>query len=318
MRALLLPVATVLALAGALLLGTSENDAYAKGTAIGFTPDAGPAHEEVMVSGGSWPENTEVRLFAAFSPLTVGGYPRAEEFVGPFEIVRSDTEGRWDALFVPDTIVGLSLPREPGYLIVRAESDDLPLYLEAANSNHFVLTVDGQRPPGSGAIDVAFTMAEGGSADLAVWGYRSVGRTDFTSSYGLVPISFEPTIPSVGDGEYEIVIVTNGGHEPIGPNTVDVTGARLCLNPSCHPSAPIIEVHSAYRVTVQNAEVVEANIVLGSLPDPLVPPQDPEIKPLLVSAPEDDGRAGLIAGASVLLAVLLAGAATLGYRRVTR
>ena len=53
MRLLLLAAAMAMAVIGVLLPGAAENVAQAKGTAIGFTPDAGPAHEEVMVSGGS-------------------------------------------------------------------------------------------------------------------------------------------------------------------------------------------------------------------------------------------------------------------------
>ena len=315
MRSLLFAAVLTMAVIGALGLSVSEKAAYAKGTAIGFTPDAGPAHEEVMVSGGSWPENTEVRLFAAFSPTMEGSYPHADEFVGPFEVVRSDIEGRWEALITPDTIAGLDLPGEPGYLIVRAESDDLPLYLEGANSNHFVLTVDGQRPVGSGEIEVSLFMAEGEYADLALWGWRRAGGSQFTTPYGLVPVPFEPTIASLRDGEYEIVAVTNGGHEPIGPNTVDVSGARLCLNPACG-DAPIVQVHSAFRVTVENAEIVEAHIVLGQLPDQTASQPEPRVDPLVATAPpSEDGRTALIAGASVLLAVLVVGATAVGFRR---
>ena len=318
MRSLLLAAVLAMAVIGALGLSVSEEVAYAKGTAIGFTPDAGPAHEEVMVSGGSWPENTEVRLFAAFSPTMEGSYPHADEFVGPFEVVRSDIEGRWEALITPDTVAGLDLPGEPGYLIVRAESDDLPLYLEGANSNHFVLTVDGQRPVGSGEIEVSLFMAEGEYADLALWGWRRAGGSQFTTPYGLVPVPFEPTIASLRDGEYEIVAVTNGGHEPIGPNTVDVSGARLCLNPACG-DAPIVQVHSAFRVTVEDAQVVEANVVLGTLRSNGSPTrQEPKVDPLVATVPpSEDGRTALIAGASVLLAILAAGTAVLRHRRAS-
>ena len=72
--------------------------------------------------------------------------------------------------------------------------------------------------------------------------------------------------------------MTNGGHEPIGPNTVDVSGARLCLNPA-RGDAPIVQVHSAFRVTIENAQIVEANVVLGTLRSDELPTQQERVDP---------------------------------------
>ncbi len=315
MRAIIAVVAFMLALAavGSLTVRRVAADP----PLIGISSAFGPIGTVIEVSHLSWTVDTEIRLYAAFSTDQHAGYTGSEEFIGPIAVTRSNAEGQWTASIDTASISGLEVGGQPGYIFIRAEGD-MPPYMQSFQVQHFIVTYDGQRPPGSGAIEVAFAMAEGELADLAVWGHRRVGGTHFTSSYGLVPVSFEPTIPSVGDGEFEIVAVTNGGHEPIGPNTVDVTGARLCLNPSCHPSAPIIEVHSAFRVTVQNAEIVEANIALGSLPDPVAPAQEAAIDALATNAPpSDNGRAGLIAGASALLAVLVVGAAAVGYRRAT-
>ena len=318
MKYLIPPVGFALAMLVTLVSVAFNSGVLAKGSALAFTPESGSADQVVSVWSQGWIENAEVRLFAGFATSQLTAYSAELEYVGPFDVLRSDGEGSWETTFSPDSIPGLEIPAEPGYLVVRADSDELPPYMESSNTRTFIVTSNGQRPPGSGAIEVTFAMAEGELADLAVWGHRRVGGTHFTSSYGLIPVSFEPTISSVGDGEYEIVAVTNGGHEPIGPNTVDVTGARLCLNPSCHPSAPIIQVHSAFRVTVDNAEIVEANVVLGRLPDEMALRQEPEIDALAMSAPPDDGRAELIAGASVLLAVLVAGTVVLGHRRAGR
>ena len=314
----LLPSVVALAMLVTLVSVAFNSGVLAKGSALAFTPESGSADQVVSVWSQGWIENAEVRLFAGFATSQLTAYSAELEYVGPFDVLRSDGEGSWETTFSPDSIPGLEIPAEPGYLVVRADSDELPPYMESSNTRTFIVTSNGQRPPGSGAIEVTFAMAEGELADLAVWGHRRVGGTHFTSSYGLIPVSFEPTISSVGDGEYEIVAVTNGGHEPIGPNTVDVTGARLCLNPSCHPSAPIIQVHSAFRVTVENAEIVEANIVLGLLSDRTAPRQEPAVEALVTNAsPDDNGHASLIFGAGVLLALLVVGAAAVGYRRAT-
>ena len=61
MKSSLLLAAVVIALVGVLMPGASKNVAYAKDTPIWFTPDAGPADEEVMVAGGMWPENGSSR-----------------------------------------------------------------------------------------------------------------------------------------------------------------------------------------------------------------------------------------------------------------
>ena len=318
MKYLIPPVVFALAMLVTLVSVAFNSGVLAKGSALAFTPESGSADQVVSVWSQGWIENAEVRLFAGFATTQQEAYSRTLNYVGPFDVLRSDEEGHWETTFSADSIPGLEIPAEPGYLIVRADSDELPSYLQSFNTRTFIVTVNGQRPVGAGAIDVSLGMAEGEYADLGLWGWRRAGGGDFHTPYGLVPIPFEPTISSLGDGEFEIVAVTNGGHEPIGTNTVDVTGARLCLNPSCHPSAPIIEVHSAYRVTVQNAEIVEANIALGSLADALAPPQEPAIDALVTSAPpSDSGRAALIAGASALLAVLVVGAAAVGYRRAT-
>ena len=310
----LLPSVVALAMLVTLVSVAFNSGVLAKGSALAFTPESGSADQVVSVWSQGWIENAEVRLFAGFATSQLTAYSAELEYVGPFDVLRSDGEGSWETTFSPDSIPGLEIPAEPGYLVVRADSDELPPYMESSNTRTFIVTSNGQRPSGSGEIDVSLS-AKGLSADLGLFGWRRVGAADFTSIYGLVPIPFEPTICCLGDGEYEIVAVTDGGHEPIGPNTVDVTGARLCLNPSCHPSAPIIQVHSAFRVTVDNAEIVEANVVLGRLPDEMTLRQEPEIDALAMSAPPDDGRAELIAGASVLLAVLVVGVAAVAYRR---
>ena len=318
MQYLTLPFVVALALLVTLVPGASPNAVLAKGPALAFTPESGSAEQEVSVRSQGWIENVEVRLFAGFATTQQEAFSATLDYVGPFEVLRSDNEGHWETTFSPASIPGLELAVEPGFLIVRADSDELPSYLQSFNARTFIVTAKGQRPAGSGAIDVSLDMAEGEHAELGLWGWRRAGEGNFTTSYGLVPVSFEPTISSVGDGEYEIVVVTDGGHEPIGPNTVDVTGARLCLNPSCHPSAPIIQVHSAFRVTVENAEIVEANIVLGLLSDRTAPRQEPAVEALVTNAsPDDNGHASLIFGAGVLLALLVVGAAAVGYRRAT-
>ncbi len=316
MRSLLVASVLASAVMGVLVLGVSEEIAYAKGTAIGFMPDAGPAHEEVMVSGGSWPENTEVRLFVAFSPIMEGSYPPADEFVGPFEVVRSDTEGRWEALITPDTIVGLGLPGEPGYLIVRAESDDLPLYLEGANSNHFVLTVDGQRPAGSGKVEISITFES--EPEFARYGGYSVRRAG--GDHFQAPNSVGISLPSNGrtlsiplpDGDFEVALSIGGNLEVSpGPNIKQVSGETLCFEDLCVKTERLFVL----SVTVANAEVVRADFVLR--PTATVQPEEITINALVASPSPDDGRGGLIIGTLALGVVLIVGAFAVVYRRAT-
>ena len=318
MRSLLFAAAIAMGVIGALAPGVSEEVAHAKGTAIGFTPDAGPAHEEVMVSGGSWPENTEVRLFAAFSPIMEGSYPHADEFVGPFEVVRSDTEGRWEAQITPDTIAGLDLPGEPGFLIVRAESDDLPLYLEGANSNHFVLTVDGQRPAGTGKIEVSFTFeSEQPRVRYGGFGWRRVGNDSFYSPYQTgLSLPGTRTTSSLSDGDYEVALSL--------PDDLEISIGdhfRLDSGPMCDglEGVPCYRANRLFvlNISVVNAEIAHADIVLRRIAT--VQPVDLAIDALVaIAPPSEDGRTALIAGASALLAILAAGTAVLRYCRVAR
>ena len=313
MKYSLLPVVVLVALIAALAPGASEV-AHAKGGVIAFTPDAGPIGDEMTVWSDAWPAATEVELYAAFSSDSSEGYSGSAEFVGPIAVVTSDDDGHWEATIQPDTIANLDIPNVPGYLFLRADSEGLPPFLQSFTVSHFIVTVDGQRPAGSGEIEVSLSMAEGEYADLALWGSRLVGGSHFTTGYGLVPVPFEPTMSSLRDGEYEIVAVTNGGHEPIGPNTVDVSGARLCLNPACG-DAPIVQVHSAFRVRVKNAQVVEADVLLGRLPDP---EGGPSVNALAAfTNQEDSGRTALIVGTSVLLTLFVLGVAAFRLRGAT-
>ena len=316
MRAILLSAAVVLALAGALMPGASENVAHAKGSPIWFTPDAGSAHEEVLVSGGMWLENTEVRLFAAFSPVMEASYPRADEFVGPFEVVTSDEEGRWEALITPGAIVGLGLPGKPGYLIVRAESDDLPLYLEGA-SNHFVLTVDGQRPAGSGKIEISITFeSEQPRARSGGIGWRRVGSDSFHSPYiGGISLSGTLTTPMLSDGDFEVALSIPGDLEiPLGER-VRLTSALMCDGLEGNPCYRANRLF-VLNVSVVNAQIARVDVVLR--PVAKVQPAGHQIDPLLVTAPAGDGRAAVITGASVLVAILFVGTVILGQRRARR
>ena len=132
----------------------------------------------------------------------------------------------------------------------------------------------------------------------------------------MIPFPFETIIGSLRDGEWEIVAMTRAGSEPIGEGTYDLGGASLCFNPSCAEGTPIVQVHSAFRVTIENARIVEANVVLGALRSDGSPQQE-RVDPLVATAPRsEDGRTALIiAGTLALLSILAAGAVVLRYRR---
>ncbi len=318
MRLLLVPVAMVTALVGVLALGASTEIAQAKGAPVGISPDSGELGTVVEVWSESWPPETEVRLYAAFTTSAAERYPGPSEYVGPIRTVRSDADGVWETQLATDDIPGLPPPGEPGFLFFRADSDDLPTFLEG-NATDFVVEHEGLRPAGSGEIRLSLGLASGGLLQTGVFGWRQADAPWFFSPYGVIPFPFETTIGSLADGEWEIVAMTRAGSEPIGEGTYDLGEASLCFNPSCAAGTPIVQVHSAFRVTVENAQIVEANIVLGTLRSDELPQQEPRVDPLVVTAPPDDNaRARLIFGASVLLAIFAAGTVALGFRRFAR
>ena len=313
MRALVL-VAVFIVLASLAPLG---RDAAAKGAPVGISPDSGELGTVVQVWSESWPPDTEVRLYAAFTTSAAERYPGPSEYFGPIRTVRSDSDGVWQTQLATDDIPGLAPPGEPGFLFFRADSDDLPAFLEG-NAIDFVVEHEGLRPAGSGEIRLSIALASGDSVESAVFGWRHAGAPWFFSPYGMVPYPFETTITRLKDGEWEIVAMTSGGSEPIGEATYDLGEASLCFNPSCAEGTPIVQVHSAFRVTIENAQIVEANVVLGRLRSDGSPQQE-RVDPLVATAPpSEDGRTAFIAGASVLLAVLVVGTVVLGRRRARR
>ena len=317
MRLLLVPVAMVTALVGVLALGASTEIAQAKGAPVGISPDSGELGTVVEVWSESWPPDTEVRLYAAFTTSAAERYPGPSEYFGPIRTVRSDADGAWQTQLATDDIPGLPPPGEPGFLFFRADSDDLPAFLEG-NATDFVVEHEGLRPAGSGEIRLSLGLASGGSLQTGVFGWRQADAPWFFSPYGVISFPWETTISRLKDGEWEIVAMTRAGSEPIGEGTYDLGGASLCFNPSCAEGTPIVQVHSAFRVTVENAQIVEANVVLGALRSDELPQQE-RVDPLVVTVPpSEDGRTALIAGASVLLAILIAGTVVLRYRRVAR
>ena len=315
MKALVLLVAFIVL----TVLVPPGRDAAAKGAPVGISPDSGELGTVVEVWSESWPPDTEVRLYAAFTTSAAERYPGPSEYVGPIRIVRSDADGVWQTQLATDDIPGLAPPGEPGFLFFRADSDDLPAFLEG-NATDFVVEHQGLRPPGSGEIRLSIALASGGSVPAGVFGWRRADAPWFFSPYGVIPVPFETTISSLADGEWEIVAMTRAGSEPIGEGTYDLGGASLCFNPSCAGGTPIVQVHSAFRVTIENAQIVEANVVLGTLRSDEPPAQqEPMVDPLVATVPpSEDGRTALIAGASVLLAILAAGTVLLRYRRVAR
>ena len=71
------------------------------------------------------------------------------------------------------------------------------------------------------------------------------------------------------------------------------------------------------NISVVNAEIARADIVLRRIST--VQPVDRAIDALATSvSPSEDGRTALIAGASVLLAILVVGTVVLGRRRARR
>ena len=315
MRALVL-LAAFIVLA---VLVPPGGDAAAKGAPVGISPDSGELGTVVVVWSEIWPPDTDVRLYAAFTTSAAERYPSPSEYFGPIRTVRSDADGFWQTQLATDDIPGLAPPGEPGFLFFRADSDDLPAFLEG-NATDFVVEHEGLRPAGSGEIRLSLALASGSSLQTGVFGWRQADAPWFLSPYGMISYPWETSISRLKDGEWEIVAMTRAGSEPIGEGTYDLGEASLCFNPSCAEGTPIVQVHSAFRVTVENAQIVEANVVLGTLHDDgAATGQETRIEPLVaIGPPNEDDNTSLIAGASALLAILFVGTVVLGRRRARR
>lgn len=312
MRAAL--TAAIFLLVMAAVGSLTVREAAAEPLLIGISPASGPIGTSLEVSYSSWTANTEVLLYAAFSTDRQTGYTRSQEFIGPVAITMSDTEGRWSTSIDTAAISGLEIGDQPGYIFIRAEGDDMPLYMQGYNVRDFVLTVNGQRPAGSGAIEISITFeSEQPRARHAGFGWRRVGNDRFYSpNQAGLSMPGTLTIPSLSDGEFEVALSL--------PDDLEISeGAhfRLDSGQMCDglEGVPCYQANKLFvlNVSVVNAEIARADIVLR--PVAKVQPADPAIEALLVSAPEEDGRAGLIAGASALLAVLVVGAVAVAYRR---
>lgn len=298
-------------LVGFACAGLSGGHTQAKGGAVGVEPDSGELGTAIELWSTDWVPDSDVRLYAAFSTNQDDGYSGPAQFVGPIATVRSDENGDWRAALSTDEIPNLPPPTEPGYLFFRADSDGLPLYLENGNVTDFVVEQDGRRPAGSGEIRLSISLASGASVPAAVFGWRRAGSPWFFSPYSVIPVPFDVTLPSLGDGDWEIVAMTGAGSEPIGEGTYDLGTASLCFNPSCASDTPIVDVHRARRVTISDAQVVDVELQLGQDGDPNVQPP-----PVPAEGSDSWDTAGLIAGATLLLALLTVASYFAGRRRL--
>ena len=178
MRALVL-VAVFIVLASLAPLG---RDAAAKGAPVGISPDSGELGTVVQVWSESWLPDTEVRLYAAFTTSAAERYPGPSEYFGPIRTVRSDSDGVWQTQLATDDIPGLAPPGEPGFLFFRADSDDLPAFLEG-NAIDFVVEHEGLRPAGSGEIRLSIALASGSSGGRP---YSAGARRTLRGSFRLM------------------------------------------------------------------------------------------------------------------------------------
>ncbi|MEX0785149.1 MAG: hypothetical protein WD939_00790 [Dehalococcoidia bacterium] len=303
-------VAAALLLAFVIATSVATRSAKAKGSALGVEPDSGELGTQVELWSTDWEPNVEVRLYAAFATSIESSYPARSGLIGPFATVTSDVEGVWRTEVEIGSLAALERRDQPGYVVFRAESDGSPDELNEA-STHFVLEHQGRRPAGSGEIRLSISLASGASVPAAVFGWRKAGEPWFFSPYSVIPIPFDVTIPSLSDGDWEIVALTGAGSEPIGDATYDLGTAALCFNPSCASDTPQVEVHRARRVTISDAEVVDVDLQLGNEGESGVQPP-----PVPTEGDEAWDTAGLIAGATLLLALLTIASYFAGRRRL--
>ena len=298
------------------LLAPPGRDAAAKGGAVAILPDSGELGTQVELWSTDWIRNAEVRLYAAFSSSLHDGYTGSAQYVGPVATVRSNDDGDWEAQLSTDALAGLLVPNEPGFLYFRADSDDLPSYLENANTTHFVVEWEDQRPEGSGEILVSISSTEepfDENSPLLVWfGWRQAGRGSFQSPYAVVPVPFTVTLDGKADGEWEVTVLAPDGYEVVGNDgPLDTVRAAYCGYKLC-----ATQDLSIRRVTVMNAGKVEARFILQPIEE-----GDVAAGGSAASTHQEGGgatandTAGLIVAASVLLTLLIAGGYMLTRRR---
>ena len=176
-------------------------------------------------------------------------------------MVHSDADGVWEVQVVVESSSGLTLPSEPGFVLFRAESDDLPGYLELANVARFALVVDGQRPAGSGEIRVTVSQAPELDERLGFLTFHRVGSTCFINRIGIRTIPADVTFQRLADGDYEVTAETLSGLQPTGPGLLEVLGA-ICIRPDYDGFERPFKVH---RVSIRNGSVVDVSFVFGEV-----------------------------------------------------
>ncbi|MCI0777117.1 MAG: hypothetical protein J4N95_02960 [Chloroflexi bacterium] len=119
------------------------------------------------------------------------------------------------------------------------------------------------------------------------------------------------------DGEWEVALSFADDLEPVPGQPIQLVHAPLCHG--VDGAACPIQPQRLYvqRVTIANAEVVNADFLLQERVDVDVE-IEPRPSPQTTLSTSDNGQIGLIAGASVLLAILVVGTVVLGRRRARR
>jgi len=302
----------------ALASSYSRSAVEAKGAAVGIEPASGEAGTPLELFSEDWLPGTEVRIFSAFAISMDSGYDGAVDFTGPLATIRSDSDGDWSISLQADIDGSERQAQTPGFLFFRAESDNLPTYLENAITSYFVLTVDGRRPQGAGEINISLTNGQGASAMYGFFGWREAGEPFFFSPYSIVPVPFDTTIAGLADGDWEITAIGADAVEPAGENVFDISTTLLCLNPSCAAGTPAFEVHRAVRVTIRDGSVVAANVKFAPLAYEDSNGADEGAAAQSSASPGGDvssGKIGLIVGATVVLTLLTTTSYLAGRKR---
>ena len=290
----------VIGFACTLLVALPAQQVGAEPGLIIVTPDLGEMGTLVHLEQEGWEPGTPINLYASFTETGVVVHGDPFIYIKPAQKLVADEKGTWRAdIQTADIRYLLGHDRsKPGFVRFQAAPADVPPSEQVPNGATFIVIADGVRPNGSGSIEVSvlgsLELGEGREALLSI---RRVGDHFFRSK-GAVTIPTEKNSFFARDGDWEVALRLPEDLSVSRSRSVRQLEAPLCgLLTRCPQELLFVQ-----RVSVQDAGITAVTFVIKE-------------KSIYTGSGEDSGRAELIAGASVLLAVLVVGVAAVAYRR---